>query len=177
MSAALSEDRIARLRLIRSANIGPVTYFQLLQRFGSAEAALRAVPDLAARGRGQPPRIANRAEIEREIVQVDQLGARYLFLGQGLYPPALGEIETAPPVLIVRGHEMLMDKPMVALVGARNASAAACRFRQPSASRRQTPTRSAIPTAIPTACRSRSASRCWARSLTERPSHWRSRSA
>ncbi len=128
MSAALSEDRIARLRLIRSANIGPVTYFQLLQRFGSAEAALRAVPDLAARGRGQPPRIANRAEIEREIVQVDQLGARYLFLGQGLYPPALGEIETAPPVLIVRGHEMLMDKPMVALVGARNASAAACRL-------------------------------------------------
>ncbi len=128
MSVALLEDRIARLRLIRSANIGPITYFHLLQRFGSADAALRAIPDLAARGRGKAPRLAARAEIEREMERVDQLGARYLFLGQGLYPLALGEVENAPPVLIVRGHEALLDRPMVAMVGARNASAAACRF-------------------------------------------------
>jgi hypothetical protein len=91
-----SEDQIARLRLIRSENIGPVTFFQLLARFGSAPAAIDAVPDLAARGGGRPPKLASRAAIEREVEQVARLGARYLFLGQGLYPPLLAEIETAP---------------------------------------------------------------------------------
>jgi DNA processing protein len=60
--------------------------------------------------------------------QVERIGARYLFLGQGLYPPLLAEIETAPPALIVKGHPTLLDRPGVAMVGARNASAAACRF-------------------------------------------------
>ncbi len=123
-----SEGQIARLRLIRSDNIGPVTYFQLLARFGSAAAALDAVPDLAARGGGRAPRLASRASVEREIEQVAKLGARYLFLGQGLYPPLLAEIETAPPALIVKGHVTLLEKPAIAMVGARNASAAACRF-------------------------------------------------
>ena len=121
-------DQIARLRLIRSENIGPITYFQLLARFGSAQAALDAIPDLAARGGGRSPRLASRAAIEREIARVAALGARYLFLGQGLYPPLLAELETAPPALIVLGHPSLLDRPAVAMVGARNASAAACRF-------------------------------------------------
>lgn len=123
-----SEDQIARLRLIRSDNIGPVTYFQLLARFGSATAALDAIPDLAARGGGRAPKLASRAVVEREIETVAKLGARYLFLGQGLYPPLLAELETAPPALIVKGHPSLLDKSAIALVGARNASAAACRF-------------------------------------------------
>jgi DNA processing protein len=123
-----SEDQIARLRLIRSENIGPITYFQLLARFGSAAAALAAIPDLAARGGGRAPKLASRASVEREIEAVARMGARYLFLGQGLYPPLLAEIETAPPALIVKGHVSLLDKPCIALVGARNASAAACRF-------------------------------------------------
>ena len=126
--AEASEDQIARLRLIRSDNIGPVTYFQLLARFGSPAAALAAIPDLAARGGGRPPRLASRASVEREIEAVAKLGARYLFLGQGLYPPLLAELETAPPALIARGHLTLLDKQPVAVVGARNASAAACRF-------------------------------------------------
>ena len=121
-------DHVARLRLIRSDNIGPVTYFQLLARFGSAQAAIDAIPDLAARGGGRAPRLAAKAEIEREIAEVARLGARYLFLGQGLYPPLLAELETAPPALIVKGDLVLLDKMSVALVGARNASAAACRF-------------------------------------------------
>ena len=121
-------DRIARLRLIRSENIGPVTYFQLLARFGSAQAAIDAIPDLAARGGGRAPRLASRAEVEREMAEVERLGARYLFLGQGLYPPLLAELETAPPALIVKGDLNLLDRMAVALVGARNASAAACRF-------------------------------------------------
>lgn len=129
-----NSDQIARLRLIRSENIGPITYFQLLARFGSAQAALDAIPDLAARGGGRAPRLASRAAIEREIEQVGRLGARYLFLGQGLYPPLLAELETAPPALIVKGHPSLLDKPAVAMVGARNASAAACRFARTLAS-------------------------------------------
>jgi DNA processing protein len=123
-----SADQIARLRLIRSENIGPITYFQLLARFGSAAAALEAIPDLAARGGGRAPRLASRVAIEREIEQVAAMGARYLFLGQGLYPPLLAELETAPPALIVKGHASLLERPAVAMVGARNASAAACRF-------------------------------------------------
>jgi len=122
------EDQIARLRLIRSDGIGPVTFFQLLARFGSPAAALAAVPDLAARGGGRAPRIAPRATIEREMERVAALGARYLFLGQAPYPPLLAEFETAPPALIVQGHLTLLDKPAIAMVGARNASAAACRF-------------------------------------------------
>ena len=128
LERSASEDQIARLRLIRSDNIGPVTYFQLLARFGSASAALEAIPDLAARGGGRAPRLAPRAAIEREMEAVEALGARYLFLGQGLYPPLLAELETAPPALVVKGHPTLLDKPAIALVGARNASAAACRF-------------------------------------------------
>jgi DNA processing protein len=123
-----SADQIARLRLIRSENIGPITYFQLLARFGSAAAALDAIPELAARGGGRAPKLASRAAVQREVEQVAALGARYLFLGQGLYPPLLAELETAPPALIVKGHPSLLDKPAVAMVGARNASAAACRF-------------------------------------------------
>ena len=123
-----SEAQLARLRLIRSDNIGPVTYFQLLARFGSAAAAIDAIPDLAARGGGRAPRLVSRALVEREVERVEALGARYLFLGQGLYPPLLAELETAPPALIVKGHLTLLDKPAIAMVGARNASAAACRF-------------------------------------------------
>lgn len=123
-----SEDQVARLRLIRSDNVGPITYFQLIARFGSAQQALDAIPDLAARGGGRAPRLAPRAAVEREMERVSALGARYLFLGQGLYPALLAELETAPPALIVKGQLSLLEKPAVAIVGARNASAAACRF-------------------------------------------------
>ena len=125
---AVTPDQIARLRLIRSDQIGPVTYFQLLARFGSAQAALDAIPDLAARGGGRPPRLASREQIEREVEQVERLNSRYLILGDGPYPPLLAEVESAPPALIARGDLSLLDRPAVAIVGARNASAAACRF-------------------------------------------------
>jgi DNA processing protein len=70
----------------------------------------------------------SREEAEREIAQVGKLGARHLFLGETAYPPLLAEIETAPPALIVKGDLALLDRMAVAIVGARNASAAACRF-------------------------------------------------
>src|SRR5436305_15162604 len=97
---AAPADCVARLRLIRSDTIGPITYRQLLARFGSAQAALDAVPDLAARGGGRAPRLASAAEAERELELVARLGARHLFLGEADYPALLAEIETAPPTLI-----------------------------------------------------------------------------
>ncbi len=126
--AAAREDRIARLRLIRTEKIGPVTFAQLLARFGSAAAAINAVPQLAARGGGRVPRLATREMAERELEAAARLGARHLFLGQGLYPALLAQIEAAPPVLTVKGQLGLLEQPAVAMVGARNASAAACRF-------------------------------------------------
>ncbi|WCT73821.1 DNA-processing protein DprA [Sphingomonas naphthae] len=119
---------LARLRLIRTRSIGPVAYAQLIARFGSAEAALDALPDLARRGGGRavaPPPIA---DIVREAEAVDRFGARYLFRGQGLYPRLLAEIEAAPPAIVAKGDLTLLDRPAVAMVGARNASAAAGRF-------------------------------------------------
>ena len=124
----MSEDLIDRIRLARSPGIGPVTFRQLLQRFGSASAALAALPDLARRGGGTAPRITSREEAQREAANVDRFGARFLILGQGLYPRLLAELEDAPPLLIARGDPRLLDRPAVAMVGARNASAAACRF-------------------------------------------------
>ena len=124
----MTDDLIERIRLIRSPSIGPVTYRQLISRFGSASAALEAVPDLARRGGGSSPRLFSASEAERERTKVEKLGARYLALGQGLYPSLLAELDDAPPLLIAKGSLALLDRPSVAIVGARNASAAACRF-------------------------------------------------
>ena len=124
----MTSDLIDRLRLIRTAGIGPIAFRQLLLRFGSASEALAAIPDLARRGGGRSPSLFARDAAEREIAAVEALGARYLSIGQGLYPRALAELENAPPLITVKGHTALLDRPLVAIVGARNASAAACRF-------------------------------------------------
>jgi DNA processing protein len=89
----LNDDLVDRLRLVRSPGIGPVTYRQLIARFGTPAAALAAVPDLARRGGGKAPVLQRRSDAEREIARVEKLGARYLTLGQGLYPRLLAELE------------------------------------------------------------------------------------
>jgi DNA processing protein len=122
------KDLVARLRLIRTSGVGPVTYRQLIGRFKSPEAALDAIPELARRGGGKPPAIATSAAVMREIEHVERIGARYVFAGRGLYPPLLHAIDSAPPALIVRGNLNLFERRSVAMVGARNASAAAVRF-------------------------------------------------
>ncbi len=124
----MKDDLLARIRLIRTPSIGPITYRQLIGRFGSAEAALTAIPDLAARGGGRAPAVFTEAAAKREQERVEQLGAHYIVAGQGLYPRALAEVDGAPPIMIARGDLSLLDRAMVAMVGARNASAAACRF-------------------------------------------------
>ena len=124
----MSSDLVSHIQLSRSPGIGPVTFRQLIARFGDAPAALAALPDLARRGGGPEPRIMRRDDAERELGRVEKLGARYLVLGQGLYPVLLAATEDAPPLLIAKGELKLLDRPAVAMVGARNASAAACRF-------------------------------------------------
>ncbi len=121
------KERFDRLRLIRSPRIGPVSYRQLLARFGSAGEALRAIPDLAARGGGKAS-VADAGAVEREIAASRALGARYLLMGDADYPVLLDQMDGAPPALIVRGDVTLTARNCVAMVGARNASAAACRF-------------------------------------------------
>ena len=121
-------DATARLRLLRTGGIGPVTYRQLIARFGTAAAAIEALPQLARRGGGAPPRVPDPAVIEREQAAAERLGARYLFSDQPDYPPLLAELDNAPPALLVRGDVSLAHRTAVAIVGARNASAAACRF-------------------------------------------------
>ena len=120
-------ERFDRLRLIRSPRIGPVSYRQLLARFGSASEALRAIPLLAERGGGRAS-VADAGAVEREIAATRALGGRYLLMGDADYPVLLHQMEGAPPALIVRGDAALAARSCVAIVGARNASAAACRF-------------------------------------------------
>lgn len=124
----LSGERFDRLRLIRSPHVGPVAYRQLLTRFGSACKALEALPELAARGGRRDFRAADAGAIQRECRKVYMLGARYLIQGDEDYPALLAEAAGAPPVLIYRGNPALCRNQLVAIVGARNASAAACRF-------------------------------------------------
>jgi DNA processing protein len=125
---AVSQDQFERLRLIRSPNIGPVSYRQLIARFGSAKAALDALPDLVLRGGGKRAEIASAADVEQEMSAVAACGAQYVFLDDADYPELLAHIDNAPPVLTYKGNLALFERPSVAMVGARNASAGACRF-------------------------------------------------
>ncbi len=120
-------EAFSRIRLLRSPNIGPVSYRALLARFGTAEAAIEALPELGSRGKNAY-RAAPKDRIEREIEAVIAAGARYLFHDQGDYPALLGELESAPPILTCRGNLELASEPCVAMVGARNASGASVKL-------------------------------------------------
>jgi DNA processing protein len=116
-------QRIAWLRLIRTESIGPVTFRQLLSRFGSAEAALEALPDLSRKaGRVVLPISKSRAE--DEIAGLSKYGARLVAQGEPDYPGHLLHVSGAPPLLTVAGGERLDWKRTVGIVGARNASTA-----------------------------------------------------
>jgi DNA processing protein len=127
MTALSQEEAFARIRLLRSPNIGPVSYRQLLRRFGDARAALAALPDLAGRGGGSY-RIAPEGRVADEVADVRAAGARYLFHDSPDYPALLAELDSAPPILTFRGDTTLGSRPAVAVVGARNASAAAVKL-------------------------------------------------
>ncbi|MCB4824461.1 DNA-processing protein DprA [Roseicella aerolata] len=120
-------EAIARLRLARTEGIGPLTFGRLLERHGTATAALAALPRLAAR-RGAPFALHPESEARREMEALHRMGARLLFAGLPPYPPLLAMQEDAPPVLALLGDPTTLSLRAVALVGARNASAAGRRI-------------------------------------------------
>ena len=118
-------SRAAWLRLIRSENVGPITFRELINHFGSARAALDALPELARRGGARARiRIASEAEVAREMAAARAAGARFVAMGEPDYPAHLLTIEGPPPLLALKGGPGVCRRHAVAVVGARNASLA-----------------------------------------------------
>ncbi len=115
--------RLDWLRLVRSRRVGPTTFRRLLLEFGTARAALAAMPEVARKAGVSGYEICPIGIVESELRAAAGLGARLLCLGAPDYPQALSEIADAPPLLWALGDPALASKPCIALVGARNASA------------------------------------------------------
>ena len=114
-----ARERRDWLRLSRTERIGPVTFFQLVRRFGSAGDALQALPELSAKQRIRP---AATDAVEAELEAADRLGFTYIAACEPAYPNALRNIPDAPPILCVAGDPALLSRNCVGMVGARNAS-------------------------------------------------------
>ncbi|NHT75179.1 DNA-protecting protein DprA [Rhizobiaceae bacterium CRRU44] len=127
--ALTDRQRIAWLRLIRSDNVGPVTFRDLINHVGSAETALEMLPELSRRGGStRAIRIATVAEAERELAIAARCGARFVGIGEPDYPAALRQIDGAPPLLAVKGRASTGTAPALGIVGARNASISGAKF-------------------------------------------------
>lgn len=126
--ALKAAERFARLALARSGGIGPMRFQELLAECGSAQAALDQLPALMQRARLKTKRIATIPDAEKEVAALEKLGGRLIVWGDDAYPAQLAEIRDPPPVVSTIGDDALLDRPMVAMVGARNASAAARRW-------------------------------------------------
>jgi DNA processing protein len=122
------EQRLDWLRLIRSDNVGPRTFRELVNHFGGARAALEALPGLARRGGAAGARICSQAEAEKELKAARARGIDLVALGESDYPPRLQMIDDPPPLLAVQGRIECLARPLVAIVGSRNASAAGMKF-------------------------------------------------
>ena len=121
--------RLDWLRLIRSENVGPIIFQQLLARYGTAAAALRALPELARRGgRRRAIKQCSTAAAEAELAAAAAVGARPLASCEAAYPPRLAALPDPPPLIYVLGDVARLARPAVAMVGARNASASAIRY-------------------------------------------------
>jgi DNA processing protein len=122
-------DRIDRLRLIRSDNVGPRTFNSLLNHFGNARTALERLPELARRGgANRSGRICSEEEARAEIAAAKRIGVTLVAPGEAAYPPRLATLEDAPPLLGVRAAPDVLIRPMIAIVGSRNASGAGLKF-------------------------------------------------
>jgi len=122
-------QRIDWLRLIRSDNVGPRTFRSLVNHFGSARAALDALPELARRGgAARPGRIVSEHEAHRELIASHNIGVALVAPGEPGYPPRLALIDDAPPLLGIRGATDALMRPMLAIVGSRNGSGAGLKF-------------------------------------------------
>lgn len=117
------EEALDWLRLIRSSRVGPITFQRLIKEYGSAAAALDALPDIATKAGIAKYQLADLKEIRTEIRRANELGARLLFLGREDYPQKLLDLPDPPPALWSLGNPALLNRPSIALIGARNASA------------------------------------------------------
>lgn len=126
--AQSDDDRLLRLRLIRSRRVGPATYLRLLSEHGSAAAALDALPEVAAAAGVRSYEVCPEPVVLAELRAAARVGARMICLGDPEYPTALAEVSDAPPVLWTMGRTSLMARPCVALVGTRNASSLGARM-------------------------------------------------
>ena len=116
-------QRLHWLRLIRSENVGPATFRDLINRFGSAEAALAELPRLAAAGgAGKSIRVCTEQEADAELETGDRIGARLIAHGERDYPPMLRQTDHPPPLVWIRGDPEIFRRPAISIVGARNAS-------------------------------------------------------
>jgi DNA processing protein len=122
------EDRLAWLRLLRSRRVGPATFFRLLGEYGSATAALEALPEVAKAAGVEDYRVCpvEVAMAERKAARL--AGARMIAFGEAEYPPELAQIDAPPPILWALGDVALLRRQSVALVGARNASSLGLRM-------------------------------------------------
>ena len=122
--APLNEtEKIAWLRLIRTENVGPITFYQLVDRYGSASKAIEALPELSRKGgRLKDIKLHDAGAAITEIEALERLGGTMLFAADNSYPLALGAVEDAPPVLSILGNPRLLNLPTIGMVGARNAS-------------------------------------------------------
>jgi DNA processing protein len=122
-------ERIDRLRLIRSDNVGPRTFHSLVGQFGTARAALERLPDLARRGgAARSGRIFSADEAKAELAASRKSGIDWLAPLEAGYPARLATLDDAPPLLAVRGDRASLMRPMIAIVGSRNASGVGLKF-------------------------------------------------
>ena len=122
-------ERVDWLRLIRSDNVGPRTFRSLLNHFGSAKAALARLPDLARRGgAARAARILSDDDARGELAASKQMGVSLVAPSEAGYPPRLATLDDAPPLLAIRGATEVLMRPMIAIVGSRNASGAGLKF-------------------------------------------------
>ncbi|MBO9402180.1 DNA-processing protein DprA [Shimia sp. R9_3] len=122
------EARLLRLRLLRSRRVGATTFHRLMTEYGTAEAALEALPGIA-RSAGVPRySAASLQDAERELKDGRATGARPIFFGEPEYPALLADIPDAPPMLWAQGQVDLLHKPTIAVIGARNASSLGLRM-------------------------------------------------
>src|SRR6185295_17524401 len=125
MTRTLSRPaRIAWARLARTPRIGPLTFHRLMARFKSASAALDALPRISE---AKPPA---EARIADELDALEAMGARLIASCEPDYPPLLAQLDAPPPLLGVRGDVKILRRPAIALIGAREGSAAALMLAQ-----------------------------------------------
>ena len=122
-------QRLACLRLIRSENVGPATFRALINHYGGATEALRALPELSNRARrGRPVTIYPEAKAAAELEAAAKAGVELIFTIEPGYPKSLAFTEGAPPLLYVKGRTELLTPPSIAVVGSRSASAGGLRL-------------------------------------------------